>query len=116
MEEDNKTLKPEEKEFTSPINKKLDRREFLRLTERGAGLLVGASLLGPLSFFGCGQAATPSASGQLSANSETYPFKLGVASGEPLPDGVVLWTRLAPAPLTNGGHAPAASERSLGGF
>ena len=32
-----------------------------------------------------------------------YPFKLGVASGEPLPDGVVLWTRLAPDPLNGGG-------------
>lgn len=28
-----------------------------------------------------------------------YPFALGVASGDPLPDGVVLWTRLAPEPL-----------------
>ena len=28
-----------------------------------------------------------------------YPFTLGVASGAPLPDGVVLWTRLAPRPL-----------------
>ncbi len=28
-----------------------------------------------------------------------YPFTLGVASGEPLPDGVILWTRLAPDPL-----------------
>src|SRR5690348_12922927 len=27
------------------------------------------------------------------------PFSLGVASGEPLPDGIVLWTRLAPDPL-----------------
>ncbi|WP_285757769.1 alkaline phosphatase D family protein [Nocardiopsis ansamitocini] len=27
------------------------------------------------------------------------PFTLGVASGDPLPDGVVLWTRLAPTPL-----------------
>ncbi|WP_326598737.1 alkaline phosphatase D family protein [Streptomyces sp. NBC_01803] len=27
------------------------------------------------------------------------PFSLGVASGDPLPDGVVLWTRLAPDPL-----------------
>ena len=35
-----------------------------------------------------------------------YPFTLGVASGEPLPDGVVLWTRLAPDPL-NGGGMPA---------
>jgi len=32
-----------------------------------------------------------------------YPFTLGVASGEPAPDGAVLWTRLAPAPLTGGG-------------
>ncbi|MCP2169437.1 alkaline phosphatase D family protein [Goodfellowiella coeruleoviolacea] len=28
-----------------------------------------------------------------------YPFELGVASGDPLPDSVVLWTRLAPSPL-----------------
>ncbi|MFI6516397.1 alkaline phosphatase D family protein [Spirillospora sp. NPDC050679] len=28
-----------------------------------------------------------------------HPFGLGVASGDPLPDGVVLWTRLAPRPL-----------------
>ena len=33
----------------------------------------------------------------------TYPFTLGVASGDPLPDGVVLWTRLAPDPLDGGG-------------
>jgi len=31
------------------------------------------------------------------------PFTLGVASGDPLPDGVVLWTRLAPQPLEGGG-------------
>ena len=28
-----------------------------------------------------------------------YPFSLGVASGCPRPDGAVLWTRIAPAPL-----------------
>ena len=33
-----------------------------------------------------------------------YPFKLGIASGEPAPDSVVLWTRLAPAPLDDDGH------------
>ena len=32
-----------------------------------------------------------------------YPFSLGVASGDPAPDGVVLWTRLAPRPLEPGG-------------
>lgn len=32
-----------------------------------------------------------------------YPFSLGVASGDPLPDGFVIWTRLAPKPLEGGG-------------
>ena len=32
-----------------------------------------------------------------------YPFSLGVTSGDPLPDSVVLWTRLAPDPLNGGG-------------
>jgi alkaline phosphatase D len=31
------------------------------------------------------------------------PFQLGIASGDPLPDSVVLWTRLAPAPLNADG-------------
>jgi alkaline phosphatase D len=31
------------------------------------------------------------------------PFLLGVASGDPLPESVLLWTRLAPAPTTGGG-------------
>jgi alkaline phosphatase D len=33
-------------------------------------------------------------------------FTLGVASGYPLPTGVVLWTRLAPSPLVPGGGMP----------
>src|SRR5262245_21680698 len=36
------------------------------------------------------------------------PFTLGVASGHPLPDGVVLWTRLAPDPLHGGGMSGEA--------
>ncbi len=36
------------------------------------------------------------------------PFQLGVASGEPASDSVVLWTRLAPDPV-NGGGVPAES-------
>ena len=31
------------------------------------------------------------------------PFQLGVASGDPTSDGVVLWTRLAPEPITGDG-------------
>ncbi|OUM07310.1 alkaline phosphatase [Pseudomonas syringae] len=32
-----------------------------------------------------------------------YPFTLGVASGDPLPDGFVIWTRLAPKVITPAG-------------
>ena len=38
-----------------------------------------------------------------------YPFSLGVASGYPRPGGFVLWTRLAPAPLTADGGMPRES-------
>jgi alkaline phosphatase D len=41
-----------------------------------------------------------------------YPFQLGVASGDPAPDGVVLWTRLAPKPLEGGGMLPEPVEVS----
>lgn len=34
------------------------------------------------------------------------PFTLGVASGDPLPEAVVLWTRLAPEPIDGGGMPP----------
>src|SRR5262245_37548152 len=39
-----------------------------------------------------------------------YPFTLGVASGCPQPDSVVLWTRLAPEPLAGGGMEPGRVE------
>lgn len=37
------------------------------------------------------------------------PYTLGVASGAPHPDSVVLWTRLAPQPLNADGGMPAAN-------
>jgi alkaline phosphatase D len=51
-----------------------------------------------------------------------FPFTLGVASGSPLPTGVVLWTRLAPEPLNGGGmgrdavvvHWELAHDESFG--
>jgi len=41
-----------------------------------------------------------------------YPFLLGVASGEPGPDGVVLWTRLATDPLAADGLGGLGGRRS----
>lgn len=37
---------------------------------------------------------------------DEYPFKLGVASGQPRPDRVAIWTRLAPAPMEPMGGLP----------
>src|SRR5215831_9106207 len=34
------------------------------------------------------------------------PFALGIASGDPAPDGFVLWTKIAPRPLERGGGMP----------
>jgi alkaline phosphatase D len=47
-------------------------------------------------------AAAVTASGIVHAapsNAAGYPFSLGVASGSPLPDSVILWTRILPDPL-----------------
>jgi alkaline phosphatase D len=63
----------------------LARRRFLI----GAGAVLGAPFIASRTF------AAPAFA--------VDPFALGVASGCPRPDGVVLWTRLAPAPLDGGG-------------
>ena len=68
----------------------IDRRTFVKVT----GLSAAALVLG-VGPFAQNAPFQPRFSG--------YPFSLGVASGDPLPDGVVLWTRLAPDPLNGGG-------------
>jgi alkaline phosphatase D len=40
----------------------------------------------------------------LAPRAPAYPFRLGIASGDPAPDSVVLWTRLAPSPLDADGQ------------
>ncbi|MDG2520439.1 alkaline phosphatase D family protein [Caulobacter segnis] len=37
---------------------------------------------------------------------EGYPYTLGVAAGDPQPDGFVIWTRLCPKPLEEAGGMP----------
>ena len=51
-------------------------------------------------------ALLPGDEAQARTGSGAYPFALGVASGDPTPDGVVLWTRLAPKPLEADGGMP----------
>lgn len=62
----------------------LDRRSFLRVA---AGGVLGAPAL-------VGRAAGEE------RNWPANPFALGVAAGSPAPDGFVIWTRLAPEPLS----------------
>jgi alkaline phosphatase D len=69
----------------------IDRRRFLAAGGAAAAVLVADRLAG----------AWPAP-----AQRGGYPFTLGVASGDPAPDGVVLWTRLAPQPLLADGGMP----------
>ena len=59
-------------------------------------LLAGSAALGAAALGTAGPA-------HAGTNRVLEPFQLGIASGDPLPDGVVLWTRLAPEPLTEDG-------------
>ena len=54
----------------------------------------------------CGAPLRSFAAGGRPLTFRASPFALGVASGDPTPDGVVLWTRLAPDPLNGGGMPP----------
>ena len=45
-----------------------------------------------------------------SAGLPEYPFTLGVASGDPAAQSVLLWTRLAPRPLEAGAAAKHAAQ------
>lgn len=63
-------------------------------------------IAGSASFVAAALLSTSRLAGLVAADPRfrDFPFTLGVASGDPLPDGVVLWTRLAPQPLaTDGG-------------
>jgi alkaline phosphatase D len=64
-------------------------------------------LLGGLALIGAGALTRVQARPRWNAGS---PFTLGVASGDPVHDGVVLWTRLAPDPLNGGGMTPEPVE------
>jgi alkaline phosphatase D len=69
------------------------RRRFLTLTGAATALAFGTNLVG-------------SGSAQAGGGVDADPFTLGIASGDPLPDAVVIWTRLAPRPYEPLGGAP----------
>ena len=87
------------------------RRGFLAAWSRAAALCA----LAPLPFGQFGPAARAHGSriavraGRVPSG-QRFPFALGVASGEPAADGVVLWTRLLDLPGDPGGALPVRWE------
>ncbi|MFG2936110.1 alkaline phosphatase D family protein [Streptomyces sp. NPDC048282] len=87
-----------------------DRRRFLT---------AGAAVLGAAA---SAQLWLPATAGAAETPLPDSVFSLGIASGDPLPDGIVLWTRLAPDPLNGGGmpdqvvpvHWEIAEDERLG--
>lgn len=77
----------------------------IRVYDRAVARLTRREVLKIAGTAGLAAIARPIVSAQTIARPlfRSYPFTLGVASGEPLPDGIVLWTRLAPEPLDGGG-------------
>ncbi|GGU17478.1 alkaline phosphatase D family protein [Streptomyces coeruleorubidus] len=76
----------------------IGRRRFLTATGAAAALAFATNLPTP----GVAAAAELDA-----ARITDNPFTLGVASGDPLPGSVILWTRLAPAPFQADSGLPA---------
>ena len=73
-------------------------RPFETLSRRGLLLTLGAG--GALAGSGRQALADPVFA--------EYPFQLGIAAGDPTPDGFVIWTRLAPRPMEIGHGMPSA--------
>ncbi|SDP13435.1 alkaline phosphatase D [Actinopolyspora xinjiangensis] len=82
---------------TSGPNNSVGRRSVLL---GGAAAVGGAALAGTVAgaAYADGRGLPGAGIGRL-----REPFTLGVASGDPLPTGVVLWTRLAPEPTASDG-------------
>ncbi|MFG2309691.1 alkaline phosphatase D family protein [Streptomyces sp. NPDC048566] len=80
------------------VARRIGRRRFLTATGAAAALAFAVDLPA---------AGTASAAELDAARITANPFTLGVASGDPLPGSVLLWTRLAPAPFQPDSGLPA---------
>jgi alkaline phosphatase D len=86
---------PENKSWT--LTHTISRRALLRMTGAATLILPATHLLAaPLPKISVRASGSAARLPGLHAD----PFSLGVASGAPRPDGFVLWTRLAPDPLS----------------
>ncbi|MET8973675.1 alkaline phosphatase D family protein [Streptomyces hydrogenans] len=92
------TPAPQHSEELRAAARHFGRRRFLTVTGAAAALAFATQL----------PAAGTAAAAELDGRRITEdPFTLGVASGDPHPGSVLLWTRLAPRPFEPGGGLPA---------
>src|SRR5699024_9310235 len=89
------------------FNQKMGRKHFLKKSQKITNLVIGGGLVGSFIPVACSSTNTSTSTNtpnpQIPPKNLPNPFQLGVASGDPLADGVVLWTRLAPKPLSADG-------------
>jgi len=86
--------------MTRRFSNRLDVDDFVTVNRRMLLRGLGASALITTS-------AVPFASDVWGAPVfSAYPFSLGVACGDPAPDGFVIWTKVAPRPLEYGAGMP----------
>lgn len=78
-------------DFEQLLSKRFGRRGFVLSAGAITGLVISSQWSQRV-------VAAPKFSG--------YPFSLGIASGDPFPKSVVLWTRLAPEPFSSDGGMP----------
>ena len=62
-----------------------NRRNFLKNTGKGVGIALGATIASTIPFNNYASAAEKDNPNQ--SSKIDYPFTLGIASGDPLPDG-----------------------------
>jgi alkaline phosphatase D len=81
----------------------------IRFYDRSLGRCTRRELLNIAWKLGAAAIASPLCAAGVRAQPifNAFPFRLGVASGDPWPTSVVLWTRVAPEPLDGGGMPPA---------
>jgi len=82
-------MRAQEDRWYDLVGHRVSRRDFVKVTRDLTACLALGSL--------------PAVAQEREPRFRSHPFTLGVASGDPLPNGVVLWTRLDPSSVTEAG-------------
>ncbi|MBA5607974.1 alkaline phosphatase D family protein [Duganella sp. FT3S] len=85
----------------------MDRRQFLKFS---GFITVSVASTG---LVGCGGSSSPAAANLPAATGAGWKFPQSVASGDPRPDSIMLWTRALPASADSVAAAPSGNDVSI---